>query len=90
MKNWWLSFLSIFRGSEVGNYAQIDLAKLQMVFFTLVVGVAYIYALAGVVSGKEVSGSSVSMPVLTDGMVGLLAISNGSYLGAKAVDHTMT
>jgi hypothetical protein len=83
-------FSDIFRGSEVGNFAQLDLAKVQMFFFTLVVGVAYIYALTGLISGTEVSGATVSMPPLSDGMVGLLAISNGSYLGAKSVNHTMT
>jgi hypothetical protein len=48
------------------------------------------YTSAGILSRKEVGGPSVSMPDLTQGMVGLLAISNGSYLGAKVVDHTKT
>src|SRR5271165_1657537 len=81
-------FSDMFRGSEVGNFAQMDLAKVQMFFFTLLVGVAYAYALAGLLSSQDVIGDSVSMPQLTDGMVGLLAISNGSYLGSKAVVHT--
>jgi hypothetical protein len=83
-------FSDMFRGSEVGNFAQMDLAKVQMFFFTLVVGVAYVYALTGIITGEAVTADSVSLPQLTDGMVGLLAISNGSYLGSKAVVHTST
>jgi hypothetical protein len=45
-----------------------------MFFFTLIVALAYVYALGLMMSG---------------GMVAL-GISDGGYLGAKAVDHTKT
>jgi hypothetical protein len=41
-------------------------------------------------SGNAVDAADLSFPDLSNGMVALLGISNGGYLGAKAVDHTKT
>jgi hypothetical protein len=80
----------MFEGTEVGNAAHVDLAKVQMFFFTLIVALAYIYALGSVITGNTIDDPNLSFPPLSDGMVTLLGISNGGYLGAKAVDHTKT
>lgn len=84
------SFSDMFQGTEVGNAAHIDLARVQMFFFTLIVALAYVYALGSMMSGDAVDAADLSFPDLSDGMVALLGISNGGYLGAKAVDHTKT
>jgi len=80
----------MFEGAEVGDAAQVDLAKVQMFFFTLVVALAYISALASAIQSAGIYDASFSLPALSDGMVALLGISNGGYLGNKAVDHTKT
>jgi hypothetical protein len=84
------SFSDMFEGTEIGNAAHVDLAKVQMFFFTLIVALAYIYALGTVITGNTIDDPNLSFPPLSDGMVALLGISNGGYLGAKAVDHTKT
>lgn len=84
------SFFDMFEGAEVGDAAQVDLAKVQMFFFTLVVALAYISALASAIQSAGIYDASFSLPALSDGMVALLGISNGGYLGNKAVDHTKT
>jgi hypothetical protein len=82
------SFSDMFEGTEVGNAAQVDLAKVQMFFFTLIVAVVYIYALVAVMNDGTVYDANLSFPALSDGMVALLGISNAGFLGYKAVDHT--
>jgi len=84
------SFSDMFEGSEVGNAAQVDLAKVQMFFFTLVVALGYIYAFTAVLRKQDIYGASFSFPPLSDAMIALLGISNGGYLGSKAVNHTPT
>jgi hypothetical protein len=82
------SFSDIFEGNEVGNAAHVDLGKVQMFFFTIVVAIAYIVALWDVVSAGGIYGANFSFPELSDGMVALLGISNASYLASKGVNHT--
>jgi hypothetical protein len=82
------SFGDIFEGNELGNAAHVDLSKVQMFFFTVVVAVAYVVALWDVISTNAIYGADFAFPGLSDGMVGLLGISNAGYLAAKGVDHT--
>jgi hypothetical protein len=81
----------MFEGDEVGNTAHVDLGKVQMFYFTLVVAIAYVAALWKVISdsdGTLLYGANFSFPAFSQGMVGLLGISNASYLAYKGVDHT--
>jgi hypothetical protein len=83
------SFSDMFEGDEVGNTAHVDLGKVQMFYFTLVVAIAYVVALWKVISdGNLLYGANFSFPAFSEGMVGLLGISNASYLAYKGVDHT--
>lgn len=83
------SFSDMFEGDEVGNTAHVDLGKVQMFYFTLVVAVAYVAALWKVISdGNLLYAANFSFPAFSEGMVGLLGISNASYLAYKGVDHT--
>jgi hypothetical protein len=80
------SFTDVFQGDEVGNTSFIDVAKLQMFFFTLVTLVAYAAAVLHLLKGADLS----AMPSVPDGMVALLGISHAGYLGSKVSDHTET
>lgn len=76
----------LFQGSETGNAGQLDLGKLQMFFFTLVLLFAYGTALTTLfnTSGAKI----VALPVLDTGMLALLAISHTGYLVNKALPHS--
>jgi ABC-type transport system involved in multi-copper enzyme maturation permease subunit len=82
------SFTDIFEGNEIGNTAHVDLGKVQMFFFTVLVAIAYVAALWDVLSEGAIYDSNFAFPVLSDGMVALLGISNASYLASKGVNHT--
>jgi len=84
------SFADMFEGAEVGNAAQLDLAKVQMFFITLIVAIGYVCSLVAIMGQGNMYEASFSFPTLSAGMVALLGISNGGYLGNKAVDHTKT
>jgi hypothetical protein len=79
------SFSNLFEGEEAGNAARIDLAKVQMFYFTIILALAYAVAL-----GKMFAGSATihEFPDLNPSMVWLLGISHGGYLIHKAVPHT--
>ncbi|QSQ23696.1 hypothetical protein JY651_01545 [Pyxidicoccus parkwayensis] len=74
----------IFQGDEVGNTAHVDLAKVQMFYFTLIAAVSYFMDVAGAVMAGKTGG----LPPLSQGFVALLAISHGGYLLGKANDHS--
>jgi hypothetical protein len=82
------SFEDMFEGNEIGNAAHVDLGKVQMFFFTVVVSGAYLAALWDVISAHAIYGANFAFPALSGGMVTLLGISNAGYLAAKGVDHT--
>lgn len=79
-------FADLFRGDETGNSTHLDLGKVQMFFFTVVLVVAYVFALAE--KFPELLAAGASFPPLDDGMVALLGISHAGYLAHKAVPHT--
>jgi len=77
-------FTDMFQGDEVGNTAHVDLAKVQLFFFSLVLGFSYFAA----VTASLASGELDSLPLLDKGAVALLGISHGGYLVSKAPDHS--
>jgi hypothetical protein len=80
-------FSDMFEGDEIGNTAYIDLAKVQMFFFTLLAAVAYaVLVFYQIVATKPTDLNH--FPILPDGLIAILAISHGGYLGNKIVDHT--
>ncbi|WP_164009741.1 hypothetical protein [Pyxidicoccus trucidator] len=74
----------MFQGDEVGNTAHVDLAKVQMFYFTLIAAVSYFMDVASAVMAGKTGG----LPPLSEGFVALLAISHGGYLLGKANDHS--
>jgi hypothetical protein len=82
------SFTDLFEGNEVGNAGHVDLSKVQMFFFTVLVAVAYVVALWDVLSEGAIYDANFKFPALTDGMVALLGISNAGYLTSKGIRHS--
>jgi hypothetical protein len=82
------SFTDLFEGNEVGNAGHVDLSKVQMFFFTVIVAVAYAVALWDILSEGAIYDASFKFPVVTNGMVALLGISNAGYLTSKGIRHS--
>jgi len=79
------SWTELFKGAEVGNAAQLDLGKIQMFYFTLIIWVAYATSLASIFNP---AAQITAFPNVSEGMVALLAISHAGYLTNLAVPHT--
>lgn len=75
----------LVKGEEVGNFTYLDLGKVQNLFFTLVLIIAYAVALGARLAD---GGFIESLPPLDTGMVTLLGISHAGYLIYKAVPHS--
>ncbi|MCW5880574.1 MAG: hypothetical protein KIS91_06540 [Anaerolineae bacterium] len=81
------SLADLFMGDEVGNFAEVDLSKVQMFFFTVMIILAYAAALASMFMAARPAGI-VAFPALNESVVALLGISQAGYLTYKAVPHT--
>jgi hypothetical protein len=72
-------------GVEIGNGAHLDISRVQMLFFTIVLVSAYAVALGKVLDSQT---SFTAFPSLDTGMITLLGISQVGYLAIKAAPHT--
>jgi len=76
----------LFQGDELTNTAQIDLAKVQMFYFTIIAAICFFVMVFDVlVVGKTDLGA---LPLLPDGFVAILGISHAGYLTSKSINHT--
>ena len=82
------SIADLFRGDEVGSAAQLELGKVQMFFFTLIVLFAYAANLGFIFYGPR--GLPAGLPDVSEGMVVLLLISHAGFLGSKAIPASPT
>jgi len=76
----------MFQGSETANVGQLDLGKVQMFFFTLILVLAYASALSTLF--QQGRGPVQALPVIDGGMLALLGISHVGYLVNKALPHS--
>ncbi len=76
----------LFTGEETGNAGRLDLAKVQMFYFTLTLVLAYTVALGAMFLGDM--SRVATFPDLGQGVVALMAISHAGYLVSKAVPHS--
>ncbi len=76
----------MFQGSETGNVGLLDLGKMQMFFFTLILVLAYASALSTLF--QQGRGAIQALPVVDGGMLALLGISHAGYLVNKALPHS--
>jgi hypothetical protein len=74
----------LFTGEEVGNFAHVDIARLQMFFFTIVSIFVYGVALWVMLEGAVTTAPIAKFPILPDGLLALIGISHTGYLAAKA------
>jgi hypothetical protein len=77
----------MFQGDEIGNTAYVDISKVQMFLFTIIVIVSYCYAIYVMLG---FTADKLSMPGLSGSEVALLGISHAGYLTSKTADHTPT
>lgn len=71
-------------GDDLTNGAHLDLAKVQMLFFTIIIIVSYAYAIWRLFGFAQPDGLT-AFPVLDESMIALLGISHSGYLVNKAV-----
>lgn len=83
-------FTDIFTGDEVTDCRRIDMAIVQMFFFTIIVIVAYSILIYVTMINKANTPNKLEFPPLSEGIITLLAISHGAYLTEKAVPSTPT
>lgn len=78
----------MFQGDELANTAQIDLAKIQMFYFTVIAAICFFV----MVFNALVAGNSdlSKLPLLPDGFVAILGISHAGYLTSKGINHTQS
>jgi hypothetical protein len=84
------AWVDIFRGEEIGNYKLIDMANVQMFFFTIAVVFTYGVAVYGLLGDatKLQSAMGVAFPDFSSSLNALLGISHSGYLTVKTADHT--
>ncbi len=78
------NFADIFMGETVENANHLDVGKLQMFFFTVLLLFAYSLSIGVLLR----SGVPSSLPDVGAGMLPLLGLSHGGYLMSKAAAQT--
>lgn len=80
------SWSDLFTGEEVANFTFLDLGKIQMFFFTVLLVLAYGISFGALISASTSAATLPdALPSVSQGMVALLGISHGGYLINKAV-----
>lgn len=82
------SWKDLFTGESTGNAKHLDLSRLQMFFFTVVVLVVYWVVLRdyfGQIEASKVVRKVDLLPSLPEGVLWLVGISHGGYLSMKAI-----
>jgi hypothetical protein len=80
-------FSDIFEGEELSNSMYIDIAKVQMFWFSLIAIVCYAGFLINLFLISDPQGMN-AFPAFSDGFLAILAVSHAAYLGGKGVTHT--
>lgn len=82
------SFADLLRGEQVGNCDVVDVARLQNLFFTLILVVVYALALLESFEQQMTGGGVISaFPDVDAAFAALLGISTTGYLAAKGVNY---
>ena len=82
------NFTDMFKGDEVADCATINMAKVQMFFFTIVIIVAYSLLILNLMIVKP--PDELAFPTFSQELVTVLGLSNAGYLTEKAVPSTKT
>lgn len=75
----------LFNGDLVSNFGKVDVAKVQMFYFTVLLIFTYGTLLWGLLSQEPAwqLSAAVELPPFSDSLVGLLGISHAGYLAVK-------
>ena len=76
------SVADFFRGEYLDNFMLLDVGKIQMFFFTVLLALAYASAIGSLLQNTPYP---TALPDVGDGMLPLLGISHAGYLMSKAV-----
>ncbi len=76
-------FSDLFRGEEYSDQDHLDLGKVQMFLFTVVLVLGYGLAVGDMLD--DTTGPFTTLPAVDAGVVTLLAISHAGYLTKKAL-----
>ena len=76
----------LFRGEEVGNASQIDLGKVQLFYFTIILVLIYTVTMAYMFASQAKIINN--FPDINSGTLTFLGISHAAYLTNKAVPHS--
>jgi hypothetical protein len=80
-------FTDLFEGEEVSNTAAVDIARVQMFFFTIIAAASYAALLWQQL--RSVAAEQLNaLPDVNSGLLAVLGISHAGYLASKNVDHT--
>ena len=81
-------FSDMFRGDSTANYDRIDISKVQMFFFTIILVAVYGAMIANLLAtkGELLRPLGVDMPAFTSSLNVILAISHGGYLAVKQTE----
>jgi hypothetical protein len=82
------NFTDMFKGDEVADCATINMAKVQMFFFTIVIIVAYSLLILNLMIVRP--PAELAFPEFSQELVTVLGLSNAGYLTEKAVPSTKT
>jgi hypothetical protein len=85
-------FSDMFEGDEVVNTAYVDVAKVQMFFFTVVAGLSYGIELYQWIAqqGYLHDPAKTAFPVVSGSLVAILGISHAGFLVSKSTTQTPT
>jgi hypothetical protein len=76
----------LFRGEEIGNASQIDLGKVQLFYFTIILVLIFTVTMGFIFASQtKIIGG---FPDINDGTLTFLGISHAAYLTNKAVPHS--
>jgi hypothetical protein len=81
-------FTDLFERDELGNSQFIELAQVQMFFFTVIVALVYAVQLFQMISFGDLLAEDIGLPVLPEGLLALMGVSHAGYLGNKAIQRT--
>jgi len=82
------SIADLFRGDETSNGDHVDLGKVQMFLFTLVLLVGYAVSISMKILGT--AGPIDALPSISPSFIALMALSHAGYLGNKAIPRGQT
>jgi hypothetical protein len=78
-------FTDIFKGDQINNAASLDISKVQMFFFSVVISISYFVSLYRWIVDNP-PAVLTSFPTVSDGVLAVLGISATGYLGWKGIN----